>query len=190
MGEAFYVMNFGHFSAPAEGGPTALLVGNNSAYARDVVLALGDDLPDLLEIEPLLNWRLAERGHALVTEPAARMLHANEPDLLAFIEANFVFSRLFGALRGDAQGWSGATRVLRVLSAPVLPIIRLVRLLRFAAMKRPSALAAVLWSLPALLLVQYASALGQSIGLLFGEGRSPQEFLTLDLDSPREEPLA
>lgn len=187
MGEAFYVMNFGHCSAPADGGPTALLAGNNSAYSRDVVLGLGGDLPNLLEMEPLLNWRLAEQGHALVIEPAARMLHANEPGLLAFVEANFVFSRLFGALRGDAQGWSDTTRVVWALSAPVLPIIRLVRLLRFAAMKRPSTLASILWSLPALLLAQYASALGQSLGLLFGEGRSPQEFLALDLNSAREE---
>jgi hypothetical protein len=74
------------------------------------------------------------------------------------------------------------------LSAPVLPVIRMTRVLRFTAARRPHALGAVLWSLPALLLSQYASALGQSIGLLAGEGRSRHEFLVLDLDAPRDEP--
>ncbi|MFN8380122.1 MAG: hypothetical protein U0452_15785 [Anaerolineae bacterium] len=188
MGDAFYVLNFGRFSAPADEGPCAVLTGNNAAYRRDAVLALGVDLPDLLEMEPLLNWRLTKHGHILGIEPRARIVHANEPDLLAFVEANFVFSRLFGALRGNAQGWSRATRIVWAASAPVLPLIRLARLLRFVAARRPAALGAVLLSSPALLASQYSSVVGQSIGLLIGEGHSRHEFLTLDLDAPREEP--
>lgn len=187
VGDALFLMNYTGFVAPAQGGPSPLLQGNNSAYRRDVVLGLGDDLLDLLEIESLLDWRLAERDMVLYVEPDAKFAHANEHIVLAFWEGNYIFSRLFGALRAQAQGWSFADRWLRVLAAPLLPLLRVARLLRFAAARRPTDLALILRGLPYIITAQYASVVGQSIGLVFGEGRSRQQFLFYEMNMVRDE---
>jgi hypothetical protein len=106
---------------------------------------------------------------------------------MAFVEANYVFSRLFGALRGGAQGWSPGERAVRVLVAPILPVVRAARLVRFAITRDPAALTLVLLGLPVVLLIQGASVLGQTVGILFGEGRARQELLSLTLNAPRDE---
>ncbi len=186
-GDAHFLMSFNHASATVSAGPVTLLPGNNSAYRRAAVLELGDDLLNLLEMEPLLNWRLVARGERLFLDTDMQMVHANEISLMAFVEANYVFSRLFGALRGGAQGWSPGERAVRVLVAPILPVVRAARLVRFAITRDPAVLTLVLLGLPVVLLIQGASVLGQTVGILFGEGRARQELLSLTLNAPRDE---
>jgi hypothetical protein len=187
VGDSLFVMNYMGFAAPADGGPTHLLQGNNSAYRREVVLGLGDDLRDLLEIESLLDARLIERGYRLYLEPAARFEHANEHIVLAFWEGNYTFSRLFGALRADAQGWSVSDKYLRILAAPVIPVIRTVRLLRYVVTRKPHHLPLILRGLPYVISSQVASVAGQTMGLLAGEGRSRQQFLFYEMNMFRDE---
>ncbi len=187
VGDALFLMNYTGFIAPAEGGPSPLLQGNNSAYRRDSVLALGEDLIDLLEIESLLDWRLGSQGATLYVEPAAKFAHANEHIVLAFWEGNYLFSRLFGALRAQAQHWTPADRWLRVAAAPLLPLLRVARLLRFVRAKRPQDLPLVVRGMPYIISAQYASVIGQSIGLVFGEGRSREQFLFYEMNMVRDE---
>ncbi|MDX1531991.1 MAG: glycosyltransferase, partial [Rhodothermales bacterium] len=63
-----------HADAPAD---AEHLPGHNSTYKRDLLLAYGDDLADMLEAETLLHWDLRARGHRLLHTPAARTHHVN-----------------------------------------------------------------------------------------------------------------
>ena len=187
IGDALFTMNYPRYIAPAAGGPSVILQGNNSAYRRDVVLCLGDDLTELLEIEALLNWRLAERGCLLYVEPEARFAHANEHILYTFLEGDYIFSRMFGALRAESQGWTAADRWSRVFGSPAIPFVRTLRLIRSLAMKRPELLPTVVRALPAILAAEVASVAGQTMGLVFGPGRSRQQFLFYELNTVRDE---
>lgn len=187
LGDALFQMNYPDFTAPARRGSRSILQGNNSAYRRDAVLNLGGDLLDLLEIESLLNVRLTERGYRLALEPDARFAHANEHILLTFLEGDYIFSRLFGALRSEAQGWSFAERWKRVLGAPLIPFVRVARLLRRTVAGRPELLPLLIPALPAMFAAEVASVSGQTMGLLFGEGQSRQKFLFYELNAPRDE---
>jgi hypothetical protein len=180
-------MNYQGFAAPADPGTRTILQGNNSAYRRDLVLALGDDLRDLLEIESLLNARMVARGYRMGVEPAARFAHANEHVLLTFVEGDYIFSRLFGALRARAQGWTPEQRWSRVLGAPVIPLIRVARLMKRTALQQPQLLGLLVPALPAILAAEIASVCGQTIGLIFGEGDSRQKFLFYEMNAPRDE---
>lgn len=190
-GDALFSMNYVGFSAPAASGPRAILQGNNSAYRRDVVLNLTDGdldaLRALLEIKSLLNWRMQMRGYRLYVDPQARFAHANEHVLLTFWEGNYIFSRLFGALRSESQGWSAGQRWARILAAPGLPALRVARLLAILAREQPGQLADVLREWPAVVSSQAASVIGQTVGLLFGPGNSAQKFLFYELNAPRDE---
>ncbi|MFN8380123.1 MAG: hypothetical protein U0452_15790 [Anaerolineae bacterium] len=190
-GDALFVMNYVGFAAPAVSGPRTILQGNNSAYRREVVLNLTngdlDELRDLLEIESLLNTRMGARGHRLFVEAEARFAHANEHVLLTFWEGNLIFSRLFGALRSEAQGWSAGERWSRILAAPALPFLRVTRLLVHLARHQPQQLRWVLRELPAVFSAQAASVIGQTMGLLVGPGESARKFLFYELNAPRDE---
>ncbi|HYO88766.1 MAG TPA: glycosyltransferase [Candidatus Limnocylindrales bacterium] len=187
VGDSLFVMNYMGFAAPADGGPAQLLQGNNSAYRREVVLGLGDDLRDLLEIESLLDWRLSERDYRLYVEPEARFEHANEHIVLAFWEGNYTFSRLFGALRADAQSWTLTQRWARILATPVIPFIRVARLLRYVVKHKPQHLPLILRGLPYIVSAHTASVLGQTMGLLAGEGNSRQNFLFYEMNMFRDQ---
>jgi hypothetical protein len=190
-GNALFVMNYAGFSVPAVSGPREILQGNNSAYRREVVLGLTggdmDELRTLLEIEALLNGRLRARGFRLYVEAQARFAHANEHVIITFWEGNYIFSRLFGALRSDAQGWSAGQRWARIVAAPGLPLLRVARLLAHLARKQPDHLEMVLREWPAVISSQTASVIGQTVGLLFGPGDSAQKFLFYELNAPRDE---
>jgi len=187
VGDALFNMNYPEFAAPAVRGPRLILQGNNSAYRRDAVLGLGPDLLDLLEIESLLNVRLTERGYRLMLEPNARFAHANEHIVLTFIEGDYIFSRLFGALRSQAQGWTATQRAGRVLGAPLIPFVRVARLLRNTASQRPALLPLLVSALPVIFCVEVASVCGQTMGLLFGEGKTREQFLFYELNALRDE---
>lgn len=187
VGDALFNMNYPEFAAPARRGPRLILQGNNSAYRRDAVLGLGPDLLNLLEIESLLNVRLTERGYRLLLEPAARFAHANEHIVLTFVEGDYIFSRLFGALRSRAQGWTARQRAERVVGAPLIPFVRVARLLRNTISKRPALLSLLIPALPAIFCVEVASVCGQTMGLLFGEGKTREQFLFYELNALRDE---
>ncbi|MBL8144795.1 MAG: hypothetical protein JNL34_00305 [Anaerolineae bacterium] len=187
LGDALFNMNYPEYVAPAVRGPRLILQGNNSAYRRDAVLGLGPDLLDLLEIESLLNVRLAERGCRLLLEPNARFAHANEHIILTFIEGDYIFSRLFGALRGKSQGWTARQRAERIIGAPLIPFVRAARLMRNTAAKRPALLPLLLPALPAIFCVEVASVCGQTMGLLLGEGHTREQFLFYELNALRDE---
>ena len=98
-----FLIEYGEWSTPAPAGAAAHLPGHNSAYRREVLLALGDALPEWLEAESLLHWHLRAAGHRLVVEPAARA------------------RRLAYATGAPAIPWVRLLRLLRALRRPGQP---------------------------------------------------------------------
>ena len=64
---------------PASRAEHAMLPGHNSSFKRDLLLAYGPGLEDLLRAEIVLHTRLHRDGHRLLLEPAAKFEHVSSP---------------------------------------------------------------------------------------------------------------
>lgn len=158
------------------------LPGHNSAYRRDVLLELGDELGGLLEAEYFLHERLRERGHRLLLEPAARMLHVNVSRPRSLLLEKFNAGRRFGDMR--ARTFSPARRIAYALGSPLIPVVRLLRILR--DLERSGLHAELLpRMLPWLVLGLVISAVGELVGLLAGPGGSTEHLSRIELHKER-----
>jgi hypothetical protein len=144
-------------------------------YKREILQRYGASLPVLLTCLPLLYWRLLEDGYRLYIEPEARYLHTYAANLQT-LQNHLLWSRIFGRERLSQYRWTVGKRILRVLASPVLPFLRLARLAWFALAERPDRLWLFLYMSPVVLLIEITGVLGESLGILLGLGRSPQEF--------------
>jgi hypothetical protein len=158
------------------------LPGHNSAYRRDALLELGDELPELLEAEYFLHTRLRERGHGLLLEPAARIRHVNVSRLGAVLLERFNTGRRFGGAR--SHQFSLPRRLLYAAGSPLIPLVRLPRILR--DLER-SGLRAELMPrmLPWLVFGLVVSAYGELVGYLTGPGGSMLHLSRIELHKER-----
>jgi hypothetical protein len=158
------------------------LPGHNSAYRRDLLLELGDELPALLEAEYLLHAHLRAHGHRLLLEPAARVRHLNLTRLRPMLVERFNGGRRFAAAR--ARSLSPLRRLAYVVGSPLIPALRLRRILRdvdrfgLRAELRPVAMA---W----LLLGVIIGTVGEVAGYVAGPGRSMPRLALLELHKER-----
>lgn len=158
------------------------LPGRNTSYKRELLLAYGDELDALLELETLLHWDLRARGHQLYLEPAARTLHVNHARLPAFVREHFYVGWLFAASR--SRRWSRAHRLLYAAAAPVVPVVRLRRLVS------PIRRSAARWRLlpgvlPPLLLGLAVNTLGEMLGYTLGFASASQRVTEVEFHRER-----
>jgi hypothetical protein len=173
--DAAYLEHCIRWMPPAPRGEASALPTHNVTFKRAILLSYRADLPAYLTCLPLLYWKLTEDGHRMYVEPDARYLHtyaANPQTLLNHIH----WSRLFGRERASRYRWSIRERIVRCLASPALPWLRLARLGWFIIRERPERTWLFLYMSPAVLLVEVAGVLGETLGLLLGSGRSPGEF--------------
>ena len=78
----------------------SFLAGHNGCYRRELALTFGDELTDMMSSEVNLHWELADRGHRIVFEPAARCRHVNVTLTGVLCRSMYHHSRVFGWLRG------------------------------------------------------------------------------------------
>ena len=161
---------------PVDAGPESLLPGHNTAYRREVLLAL-DDLEELLLCEMRMQRALIADGRRLYFEPAAVIDHANETTLASYLSVHFVFHRLYGALELGRQRPSRRA----VHAAFALPRL-LIQFARLAAGKRTRLR---LWEWGVCLLGYGADAAGDMMGMLFGLGSAPRRFTELEIHLSR-----
>ncbi|MGQ0765244.1 MAG: glycosyltransferase [Gemmatimonadota bacterium] len=164
------LMGYGPWIAPQKSGPREHLPGHNTSYRRAALLALGDDLPSLMEAETVLQWRLRSAGHQLHLEANARVSHTNFDAMNTWLRVSFHAGRVFAATR--VVSWPAVRRLVFFAASPLIPFVRLARHLKQArgagwSRGRIFALA------PTLLLGLVADGLGQALGLLLGPGASP-----------------
>ncbi len=158
------------------------LPGHNSSYKRDILLAYGQRLDEMMEAETVLQWDLRAHGHRLYLDPHARLAHTNFALLGIWTRVQFHAGRMFGATR--ALGWPIWKRAFYAAASPLIPLVRFKRIWgqarRISAAHRllPRVLPALAWGL-------LLDGLGQMAGYATGAGRSRAKIAQYEFDRIR-----
>jgi len=160
-------LEYGPWMAPEASGERDHLPGHNSSYRRELLLAYGDRLEEMLEAESILQWDLRERGHRLYQERRARTRHLNPSLLRPSLILRWHGGRLFAAAR--SRRWSPLRRLLFTLASPAIPLVRTARVVRLLR-ERDELRHLFPRILPALAIVTTVDGLGEIRGYAFGLG--------------------
>jgi hypothetical protein len=168
---ALTLQEYGRFLRRAPEGPVHGLPGPNVSYKIERLRRVLGELPDeIAEVD--VHGILIQRGEELRSAPGALMYDANDQRFGRSIGSMFQHGRLFGAWRVRAQ--PAPVRALRAAMAPLAPAAQLVRIARGAV---PAGRGRQLFrSLPCLLTLLVAWAIGEATGSLFGEGASREHW--------------
>ena len=158
------------------------LPGHNSAYKRDLLLAYGDRLEELFEVEAVIQRDLRERGHRMLLEPAARTSHLNFSRVSSALRLRFHAGRSFAGHR--TMGWSAAKRLGYVLGSPLIPLVRLARIV---GMVRSSPTYSGLFPkvMPMLTLSLLVDGFGELIGYVSGPGGAARVLGSIEFNRAR-----
>lgn len=179
---ASFLVEYSQWLGPAEGGEREHLPGHNGTYKRDILLAYGDRLEEMLDAESVLHWDLRAKGHRLWLEPAARTFHQNFSQPAAIVSLRFNGGRLFASSR--ARKWPVWRRFLFSVASPLIPLVRCFRISReLRKPGRPGYLLPRL--LPALLFSLAFDGAGEMIGYAFGPGRAMAKLSDLEFHRHR-----
>ena len=168
---------YGHWMAPHPGGLADHLPGHNSAYRRDLLLALGDTLTAAIESEYALHLEWRAQGRRLWLEPGARVSHVNITSLWADLKAVCAFQRPWANSR--AARWTWLRRLVYALSSPLIPAVRFRRVIR--DMRRTGHGRLVLRMLPYVVVTLLAGGLGEFLGYLGSVGNAHALLLEVEL---------
>ncbi|MBN1667848.1 MAG: hypothetical protein JW862_12195 [Anaerolineales bacterium] len=185
ISNATQLMNYTTWRHPAKRQVSELLPGQNSAYRRDVLLAFGDELGDLLLNEVLLQWDLNAQGYTLGIEPEMKCSHINEYSLRSICIGYFHWNRCFGENRARHYQWSWPKRLAFVLGLPAQPLLRAARIGLTLRRTYPQDMPQYWRSLPVILAAQACASAGIGLGILLGAGDSPQAFTTYEVSERR-----
>ena len=163
------LMGYGPWLAPTTSGPRDHLPGHNTSYKRAPLLALGADLPSLMEAETPLQWRLRADGHTLFLDARARVAHTNFEAMTTWLFVSYHAGRVFAATR--AMSWPWWRRAAFAAASPLIPLVRLGR---HMAQARGAGwnMGRVAMLTPTLLAGLIADGIGQAVGTLTGAGES------------------
>lgn len=174
-------VEYGPWLAPRDRGPAAHIPGHNSSYKREVLLAYGDALDELMEAESVLQWDLQRRGHQVALEPDARSRHQNFARFLPSITLRFHGGRLFAANR--ASTWPVARRLLYAAGSPLLPFVRTSRAMR--DLRRAAARRAGVATMATTFTLLVFDAIGECMGYVTGRGSSLERLTDLEFHRQR-----
>ena len=181
---ASLLTDFASWVAPVEGGEVSRLPGHHAAYKRDVLLAYGDRLAAMLEVEGVLHFDMRRNGLRLYLEPSVSSLHVNVSRLGSYFQAEYLGGRTFAAARARSGRWSPLKRILFVAGAPLIPLVRLRRIL--ADVRRAGLTRQVMpRTLPALCFGVTAHTVGEIAGYTLGSGRAQQRRIGIELQRRR-----
>jgi len=173
---------FGPVVAPVASGTTNWLAGHHTSYKRDVLLAYGERLGEMLDNECALHIDLRARGHRLFLAGEAVANHINISRVTAYFRLDYLGQRGFAATRYRAGNWSLPRRLVYFGASPLIPLVRLTRIIRDIrrAGRAPQLLPRALFIIvPALI----CGAVGEAIGYLLGAGKElSAEKLPMELD--------
>lgn len=181
------LMGYGPWLAPGKSGEREHLPGHNSSYKCEALLALGDELPVLMESETPLQWRLRATGHRLYLESAAEVAHTNFDQWSTWLRVAFHSGRLFAATR--ALEWTRLRRAVFVLASPLIPIVRYQRHVRHGV-EAGLPMTRMLRVAPTLAVGLLMDGVGQTTGMLFGAGRSTEAMAGWEFDRNMRRPRA
>ena len=178
-----FMAEYGALAHPLLEGEPPSAAANNIAYRRDTLLALGDKLDSLLELDFFLQKFIGPSFKAAAA-PKALLAHQTNTHTRDLVVGHFGFARLFANRRLKHEDWSLPKRILGALSTPILvPALRLKRL--FVALRGRRLTRDALLGLPVIAPLYLAGSLGESVGLLLGGEFSARGVVWLELIAPR-----
>ncbi len=185
ISDAITLMNYGPFRPTPTPRTFHMLPGHNSAYRRDLLLSFGDLLPTLLASEVLLGWKIIEKGHTLLLDPAAKFLHLNEEALAMISVGYYHWNRSFGENRAKVYKWTWWRRILQGAATPLVPVVRYMKYLVYLLRNDRQSLPILFRYTGVFLYAEAAAAIGMAIGVLLGAGDAEAKFLDYELNSER-----
>lgn len=179
-----FMAEYGALACPLPDGPAPSAAANNIAYRRDALLAVGEALDSLLEMDFFLQKAMGEnfRCHAA---PQAVLYHQTNAQLGVLVWVHFLYARLFASRRVEHERWS---LIRRLAAAPIVPfVVPLLRIRRlFQAVQGRQPLPAEAWkALPVIALLYCAGGLGEAAGLLRSAGVSGRSLVWMELEAER-----
>ncbi len=172
--------------APAERREAKMLDGHNASFKRDILLAYGDTLEDMIRAEAVLLLKLRKDGHKLLLEPAAKYAHMFHGSYHDFRMGYYLWHRCFGHTRAEVFNWSAGRRTLRIILSPLVPWWHTIKTLVYIVRKRRDRFWSFVKSAPAILFFHYHAAVGQVMGIIFGVGDAADRFAEYERDLARE----
>jgi hypothetical protein len=183
LSRAGLMAEYGTWQAPIPSGKYRLMACNNISYKRNILLQQGAQLEGLLTPDFVLHEKLHGEGISFYVEGRAIVAHHELRTLTMIMQANHEYARFLATLR--ARPWGTFRRLLYILGAPLgAPVIRSIRLAASLTNRR-SLWIQFLLSLPAIALIYFWSAFGESLGYLLGPGASAETFGYWELSAER-----
>ncbi|HUF90705.1 MAG TPA: glycosyltransferase family A protein [Gemmatimonadota bacterium] len=175
------LIEYGQWISPVAAGPKDQIPSHNSSYKRDLLLAYGDRLEEMLETETVLQWDLRAQGHDLYLEPAARTRHFNFSLLPGTLLLRVSVGRGFGAAR--AREWSLPRRMAFAAASPLIPLVRFARMVPVVRRCDPERR---LYPrvLPLLLAGFIVDGFGEFLGYAFRGGDADERVTEFEYDRP------
>ncbi len=126
---ALLIVDYGRWLAPESPRELDQVPGYNTSYRRDLLLAFGARLDELLEQESGLATELRQRGERVCLEPNARVDHLNISRQLPWIRDVFLAGRVLATMR--VRRWSRLRRLVYLGGSPLIPFVLVWRSRRF-----------------------------------------------------------
>jgi hypothetical protein len=174
VSRANFLLEYGEWMPPGRRTGHAHLPGHNSAYRRDVLLALGDGLTRMIEAESVLHWELARTGHRLTQEPRAVTRHVNFSRFTPSLALRYHLGRQFASRR--SMEWPGTRRAAYAAAFPLVALVRVARVAMLGVRSRE--VLSVGGALPMVALMVLVSSIGESVGYATREAGSSAEYLS------------
>lgn len=158
------------------------LPGHNSSYRKDLLLAYGDRLEEIFEVEAVIQRDLRANGHRMLLEPSARTNHLNFSRVAPSLNLRFNAGRSFAGHR--KMGWSLGKRAAYVFGAPLIPLVRLARIVRMVRSSRTYS-PLIPRVIPMLALALLVDGLGELVGYVSGPGDAARTLGSIEFNRPR-----
>ncbi|MEA2399827.1 MAG: hypothetical protein QOK00_230, partial [Thermoleophilaceae bacterium] len=139
---------------------------HNVAFRRALLLELGDELADELDVDAGLNERFLADGKVLLFEPAARAQHLDVSRPAPWLQERFLNGRTYAGQLVGRWGWP--RRIAYGFGWPLIPFVRFARLAPVAREAGVSRRA-----MPAFVLALILASAGEGAGYLLGPGTAP-----------------
>jgi hypothetical protein len=119
---ASYLTDYGSWGPGRTSGQLGQALKYNGAYRRDVLLALGDRLDDLLDVNNEELWAILQRqGYHSCFIRDARTNHVNATKLWVMLRIRFFAGALLGAQR--ARRWTWLRRLAYIAGSPLISAV-------------------------------------------------------------------
>jgi hypothetical protein len=119
--EGSFLIGYGEWMTPIEGGPAKVLCGWNGVVRTRLLRELGQALAGDLLLGAFLMRRLRQQGHRFYLEARAGMRHFDPPGWAYEIFLLTLVGLGFGAMR--TRGWSPVARFSYPLAAPAIAFL-------------------------------------------------------------------